>query len=218
LSDSSDDVVDYVASNSQKAATVVVDDDDDDDIWQPQNQTRAGPRRKRGRTGAAAGAATASTDESDTDGESYASAGAVALEPSTVMALLREAAGCSSNDTGAGNNATLTLTLGELERACAKFEAFQGDQSVEESEKEVEDMFTLDGRDTVTPITVDDLAAIMARPETGLLEKSRKKKPRPTATATANKSVGGGKKPRGGSSKGRGSSRGSGGRGAVGRP
>ena len=63
----------------------------------------------------------------------------------------------------------------------------------------------------VTPITVDDLAAIMARPETGLLETKRpKKRPRPSAT---------GNKQRGGSSaksRGRGAARRSGGRGAAG--
>eukprot|EP01043_Picozoa_sp_COSAG02_P001522 COSAG02_NODE_32_length_50374_cov_46.674013_36_plen_651_part_00 len=217
LSDSSDGVVDY----SEKAARVEDDeiDDDGDDVWQPQKRTRGGSRGKR-RQPAAAGAAgiATSSDESDTNDESYGSAaGTVALEPTAVMALLREAAGCTSNDTGAGNSGTLTLTLGELERACAKFETFQGEQSVEESEKEVEDMFTLDGRDTVTPISVGDLAAIMARPETGLVEKSRKKTPRGSATASKRKRAGGGTKPRGGSSRGRGISRGSGGRGAAGR-
>lgn len=60
----------------------------------------------------------------------------------------------------------------------------------------------------VTPITLADLAAIMARPETGLLEKPRKKKARKSAAVSKQRRDG--TKGRGGGStrgRGRGTSR-----------
>ena len=61
-----------------------------------------------------------------------------------------------------------TLTLGELERAAAHFgEAFGGD------EDEIEEMFTLDGRDTITPIGLEDLAKIIAHKDTGIVTKKK---------------------------------------------
>ena len=149
LSDSSDDDFDVVsnkAAQSARARNEDNDDDDDDeeeeeqedddDAWQPQTRKRVGARAKHDRNRAATTVAR-SSDDSETDYESSADvvAGSATLDPAAVMALLREAAGCTANETDTDGGA-LTLTLGELERACAKFETFQGDQTVEESEQE----------------------------------------------------------------------------------
>ena len=128
------------------------DDDDDDfeDDWQPDKKTAkkrpraSGGRAARGRGAAAAAATGGSSSDSESDSDAEVAAGdAGLLEPAAVMALLREAAGCSQTEEGGGGAAAAaaaagaTLSLGELERACGHFEQFRQGQKEEEVEKEV---------------------------------------------------------------------------------